>query len=490
MSNGDDRNDNTGSEEAADTVGKDSGDAWEPVEMDAAMRTLISSIDNQRLVFLCGAGLSMGEPSSLPSADALVEKLEQKHRRLHGESLVDEVSNDIEEIAKWALDNAPKFQNFFLPTINSDSFFQPSNPGHETVADFLIARIAEAALSTNVDYLVEHAAKKLGKGRFRGVVIRNHFNRNPDHSPYLKVHGCFNHEEQHTVWCKQQLNESPIRGRVERFQDWMQLNLLGKDLLIIGYWTDWPYLNETLNRSVQDHNPRSVTLVDPSSPKRLKDKAGGMWEWVDQSPDVNFQHVQAYGNEFMKHLRRKFSACFFRELLCDVKNKERIREYYGVDSTEDVQLPPLHDMSMEDIYNLRRDFQGVPMGKPATDREPSGAAYERGGALHQLLMEGATTMEGRLYNLDGDALRLVNSQGREVDRVKDDFAQSGETPRGVTAHVCVGSRGSLPGRQNLVREPTDDDVVRAGEAQEWWTDDDLLEYLRTETNVLNTTEDE
>jgi hypothetical protein len=488
MSNGGDSIDDTGSEEAAETLSEDNGDAWEPVEMDAAMRTLISSIDNQRLVLLCGAGLSMGEPSSLPSADALVEKLEQKYQRLHGESLIDEVGNNIEEIANWALDNAPKFQNFFLHTINSDAFFQSSNPGHETVADFLIARIAEAGLSTNVDYLVEHAAKKLGKGRFRGFVTRDHFNRNPDHSPYLKVHGCFNHEEQHTVWCEQQLNEPPIRGRVERFQNWMQLNLLGKDLLIIGYWTDWPHLNETLNRSVQDHNPRSVTLVDPSSPEKLKDKAGGLWEWVDQSPDVNFQHVQAYGNEFMKRLRRKFSAWFFRDLLHEVRDKGRIREYYGVDSTEDVKLPPLENMSMKDIYNLRRDFQGVPMGKPATDREPSGAFYERVGALHQLLMEGPATMEGRLYNLDGEALRLVNSKGREVDHVKDDFAQSGETPRGVTAHVCVGSRGSLPGCQNVVREPADDDVVRAGQTQEWWTDDDLFDYLRNQTEVLNTTE--
>ncbi|MEX2402407.1 MAG: SIR2 family protein [Rhodothermales bacterium] len=454
------------------------------------MKTLITSINNRCLVFFCGAGLSMDPPSSLPSAYALVQKLEEKYQRLHGESLVGTVGNKIEEIAKWALDNAPEFQNFFLPTINSEDFFKASNPGHETVADFLIARIAEAALSTNVDYLVEHAAKKLGKGRFRGVVRRSHFNRNPDHSPLLKVHGCFDHEEQHTVWCEQQLNEAPIRGRVERFQTWMQEHLPGKDLLVIGYWTDWPHLNETLNRSIQDHYPRSVTLVDPSSPEELKEKAEGLWEWVDQSNDVNFQHVRACGNEFMERLRQEFSAWFFRELLHEVRDEGRVLEYYGVASTEQVKLPPLDHMAMKDIYDLRRDFQGVPTGKPVTDRDPTGAAYERVGALHQLLMEGAATMEGRLYKLGGAALRLVNSQGREVERVKDEFARAGDTPRGVTAHVCVGSRGSLPGRQNLVREPTDDDVVRTGQAQVWWTDDDLVRYLQNETDLLNTTEDE
>lgn len=486
MGNGDLSNEDNGLEQEAtaeEVAGHgDDGDTWVPVQVDVALQTLITSISNQSLVFFCGAGLSMGEPSSLPSANALVEKLEHKYQRLNGKSLVDEFGNDIEEIAKWALNNGSDFQNFFLPTICSTDFFQPSNPGHETVADFLIARIAEAALSTNVDYLVEHAAMKLGKSPFRGVVTQSHFSRQPDYSPFLKVHGCFHHEKQHTVWCKHQLQMQPIKGRIDRFQNWIKLNLPGKDLLIIGYWTDWPHLNDTLNKSIQDHNPRSVTLVDPSTPAELKDKASGLWEWVVQSPDVKFQHVQAYGNEFMERLRRKFSAWFFRELLYDVEDEDRVQEYYGFNSTMSAQLPPLDDMSMEDIYNLRRDFQGVPMGKPATDREPSGAQYERVGALHQLLMERSATMVGRLYNLDGNILRLINSQGRTVQRVRDDFTQAGDTLRGVTAYVCVGSQDSPPGHQNFVRPPaTNDDVVRAGQTQEWWTDNDLYNVLPSQT---------
>lgn len=482
MSTGDESNENVElkeeakGEETADPG--DDGDTWVPVEMDAAVRTQITSISNQRLVFFCGAGLSMGNPSSLPSARALVDQLEQEYWCLHGRSLVGEVGNSIEEIAGWALKNAPEFQNFFLRTINSDDFLQPSNPGHRTVADFLIARIAEAALSTNVDYLVEHAAVNLGKARFRGFVTRSHLNRTPDYSPLLKIHGCFHYEEQHTVWCEQQLEQSPIQERVERFQNWMHLNLPGKDLLIIGYWTDWPHLNKTLNRSIQDHNPRSVTLVDPSTPDKLKDKAGGLWEWVNQTPDINFQHVQASGNDFMNCLCRRFSDWFFRRLLHRVKNQKQIKQYYGVESTDDVKLPPLDEMTVEDIYNLRRDFQGVPQGKPATDRDPSGSGYERVGALHQLLMEQSATMEGPLYNVNGDVLRLINGQGRVVDRVKEDFAGAGDKPRGVTAHVCVGSRASLPGGHNIVRPPTSgDDVVRAGQTQQWWTDDDMINYL-------------
>jgi hypothetical protein len=94
-------------------------------------------------------------------------------------------------------------------------------------------------------------------------------------------------------------------------------------------------------------------------------------------------------------------------------------------------------------------------------------------------------MDGHLYNLNGDALRLVNGNGQKVNRVRDRFEEEGDTPRGVKAHVCVGSRGTLPGRQNFVRESRDDDVVRTGQSQEWWSDDDLFDYLQDQTDIFD-----
>lgn len=454
---------------------------WDCTDIDEAVQSLITSINNQSLVFFCGAGLSMGPPSSLPSAARLVEDLEQEYQALHGRSLVGAVGNNIEQVAEWALDNPPEFQDFFLPIINSDDFFQPSNPGHETVADFLIAEIAEAAVSTNVDYLIENAARKLGRARFKGIVRREHIGSQQDHAPLLKIHGCFDEEQQYTVWCERQLASSPFAERIAAFQDWMRSYLPQKDLLIIGYWTDWPYLNEVLQDSIRDLNPRSVILVDPSEPSDLKAKAQQLATWVTEDQGISFSHVMADGNAFLTTLRREFSKSFFRRMIQQAIQHNGPSNYYGFGTSAPPTIPPVDEMDMPDLYNLRRDFQGVPNTRPVTDREPSGSHYERVGALHQILMEQSAAMNGRIYTLNGDAFRLVNSRNRLVDVVKQEFIDAGDTTRAVKAHVCVGSRNSVPGKPNVVRDPDDDDVVRSGQTQPWWTDDDVVKYLNQQS---------
>ncbi len=42
-----------------------------------------------------------------------------------------------------------------------------------------------------------------------------------------------------TLWTEAQLAEAKISQRVKASSDWMKLKLPGKDLLIIGFWTDW-----------------------------------------------------------------------------------------------------------------------------------------------------------------------------------------------------------------------------------------------------------
>lgn len=64
------------------------------------------------------------------------------------------------------------------------------------------------------------------------------------HSPLLKFHGCQNLDPEETVWTKSQLIEPIIAGRIDKNRVWMAANLREKDLLVVGFWTDWAYLNE------------------------------------------------------------------------------------------------------------------------------------------------------------------------------------------------------------------------------------------------------
>jgi len=464
MSNGDEN----------EAVGEDE-DPLESSDMGTVIPHLLGSINNERLAFFCGAGLSMGCPSCLPSADEMVSNLQEEYRYQRNHPLPDEAGETLEEIAAWAISTGAEFQNFFLNTLRTDDFFRDPNIGHSTVADFLLTGAATAAISTNVDYLIERAAEKLGEADFRGFVRDNHLERDPDHSPLLKLHGCFRREERYTVWCEEQLTQQVIQNRIEAFRNWMRANLPGNDLLIIGYWTDWPYLNETLDESIRDIEPypRSVILVDPSDPAELRSKAEGLWEWVEEG-QINFHHVERGGNEFMLRLRQEFSKRFFRLLLREVQKRDLTEEYYRFESSEEVNEPPIEDMREDQIYTLRRDFTGAPDGRPVTEKEPTESHHEKMGAFHEVLMENSASMDGHLYKIDGEVVRIINGRGYTLSRIREKHEKNNTNSRAVDTCVGVGVSGEVPGPQNFVREEKRDDVVKANRSAEWCTDEEFI----------------
>ena len=470
MSNEDTRNEKADSKEATDAV-DETGDVWASSNLDDVIPTLLRSIRGQNLTVFCGAGLSMGDPSNVPSADSLVERLEEEHRHDTGCSLTCTISDDIEGIADWALQNST-FRNFFLSTIRDPSFFNPPNPGHSAVADFLLTKAIQSALSTNVDYLIEKAVEKLGRYDFEAVVKEYDVNRVRGYSDLLKLHGCFRIDKENTVWCPRQLEMEPICDRIEAFRDWMIGNLRGNDLVLVGYWTDWPYLNETFADCIQDLRPPTVVLVNPDKPENLRDKAEGLWNWAIES-DTDFHHVPVGGNEFLERLRFEFSKRIFRILVARVCGNDLVEAYYG-ESVQDEHLPPFEEMDMDALYNLRRDFAGVAPDEPATDREPDGPGYDKIGAMHQLLLANGASMDGRFYKVGDSVVRLVNGKGEPfghaVTRLMGELQG-----RGYDANVCVSSpRGGMAKLNNVVRDHNEkDEVVRLQNTQEWWTEDRL-----------------
>lgn len=458
------------SEEGGDAVDEIT-DAWVPSNPDDVIPTLLRSIRGQNLTVFCGAGLSMGDPSSVPSADDLVEQLEEEHLRDTGRSITDEISDDIEEIADWALRNTT-FRNFFLDAVRDPSFFNPPNAGHSAVADFLLTKAIQSALSTNVDYLIEKAVERLGRHDFEAVVKEYDVNRAREYSDLLKLHGCFRIDKENTVWCSRQLTMEPICDRIGAFKDWMRGNLRGNDLLLIGYWTDWPYLNETFADCIRDLRPPSVVLVNPDEPENLREKAEGLWDWVIES-DTDFHHVPLGGNDFLERLRFEFSKRIFRILAARVCGNDLVEAYYG-ESVQDEHLPPFEDMDMEALYNLRRDFAGVAPDEPATDREPVGPGYNRIGAMHQFLLAKGASMDGRFYKVGGSVLRLINGQGEPFGHAVARLLGKPQG-RGYDANVCVSSpKGGMAKLKNVVRDyDEEDEVVRLQNTQEWWTEDRL-----------------
>ncbi len=59
-----------------------------------------------------------------------------------------------------------------------------------------------------------------------------------------------------------------------------------RDVLIVGYWTDWDYLNRVLLSCLGNALPRAVVIVDPSSSEALEVKAPDLWAWAARPKSI------------------------------------------------------------------------------------------------------------------------------------------------------------------------------------------------------------
>jgi len=191
-------------------------------------------------------------------------------------------------------------------------FRRDPNTGHQAVADFLTSSAVQYAVTTNYDDLVEVAAFNLGESSLEPSVDSATANIGRDHNPYLKIHGCVR-DPDHTLWCHSQLNAPPpvsaanqkLRDRIASASGWLQANLPEKDLIFIGFWSDWTYLNDTFANYFNSVHGSMVVLVDPQDDAALMAKGPALWAWA--SANANFHHVPETGNEFLDELRSGFS---------------------------------------------------------------------------------------------------------------------------------------------------------------------------------------
>lgn len=164
-------------------------------------------MDAGRLVVVCGAGLSMAPPSSLPSARRLAEMCFD-HYRLTADPNCDlALRGDLEAFAEHFVGLntlKPVFIDRLVPWI---AFTRPYNAGHSAIADFLITRAFVAGLSTNYDTLIERRAWDYGFD-FRGALDGDEANvDSARQGPLLKFHGCSHRDRLSTVWAPSQRSQ-------------------------------------------------------------------------------------------------------------------------------------------------------------------------------------------------------------------------------------------------------------------------------------------
>ena len=351
------------------------------MDEDIASR-LLASIHANRLVILCGAGLSMAPPSNLPSATRLAQNCAAKYSEITGQLLDNDLKTDLERLAEH-FRQTNEFQRVFIQQlIPWREFRRKPNGGHEAIADFVTSGVVEYGITTNLDTLIEIAANKLGETDFCSSVNPSDLNRaDLRHRQFIKLHGCCLIDRPNTIWCKAQLDEAPISQRIARFKEWITANLRERDLLIIGFWSDWGYLNSILEECVSDIEPRTVILVDPSDELNLQSKAPIMWSWATND-DVNFFHVQESGSDFLDDLRRRFCLRWLINLI--TRSTVMYEQIIGHPYQGQVQLNA--NPSTKELYSLRCDYSGVPSTEiPFYARNDNNNKVI--GVLHLLLLE-------------------------------------------------------------------------------------------------------
>ncbi|HZW05867.1 MAG TPA: SIR2 family protein [Phycisphaerales bacterium] len=437
----------------------------------ATAEKLLMSIAANQLMVLCGAGLSMAAPSKLPSAAGVARSCWAKYSEILGEDLDAALRDDIEGIARhfFALGH---FESLFLSKLVPwEDLKSAPNSGHDAIADFLACKVVSGVVSANFDTLCEDASNRLGERDFRAIVDTVDLAATPAHGPLLKVHGCAQRSRQTTIWCKEQLAGTSVKDRMDRFANWLKNHILGKDLLVVGFWSDWGYFGDLLAQNLTGIGPKTVYAVNPDSAAQLELKAPKLWEWA-HGPGVEFVHIRQSGDTALDELRKLWSSRFVKRML-----NESAAEYTTFFDAPAAPSPDLRTrLTSQQLYALRRDLTGVPATAPVRDRDPA-ACDLVAAAIHRRLIDKGAEIDAHQYRYGGQTLRVVSGQGRSLSRMQKEFSAEPPILSAVDRLVCAGAVAHpVPG--HIVRGSTAGSIVRPGTSAAWSTHEDLVLSLQ------------
>ena len=431
---------------------------------------LLLSVENGRLAALCGAGLSMSPPTRIPSATNLARVCSDGYASITTTQLSDAIRLDLERLADHCLE-MNRFTDF-LRLVPWNAFSHAPNPGHLAIADFLCCGALALTATTNYDTHIEDAAFQLGERSFRSALDGTEAADQPNsHRPLLKLHGCHRRDLTNTLWARSQLQQNHvIRNRVHTSQDWLTGQLAGKDLLILGFWTDWRYLNEVLSDALTRSEPRTVVLVDPADADSLQDKAPTLWVWAT-SGQIDFTHVRLDAAQFLDHLRASFSRAFLARVLAG--GAPLLTALFPTLPATEVPLPA--DLTSADLYSLRKDVCGCSAAVPARTHRPEDSMYMVGAFLIAIFAAGGR-IDGPLLRLGDNGMRVVNCPNRLLSTVKAEFSRELGSLRDCNVAICVGAVDDCaPG--DLVRGGQPPTVLREGWTGQWLTTESAREFL-------------
>jgi len=448
--------------------------------MDAALQErLLNSIENDRLVLFCGAGLSMSTPSQVPSATELTKICRETYAKDYGTTIPEAAAQDLEIMAEYFSARALLVPTFINRLIPRGPFLRGPNEGHYAIADFLATGIIDFVASTNVDALTEVAAEDLGESQAFVALDAAEANIPRLHRQHVKLHGCLRRKDNETVWCKSQLLKEPLQSRLADLDTWLRAHLVGRDVIFLGFWSDWSYLNKIFEKSIDAIDGGLVLIVNPSDDATLAEKAPTLWAWSGNGRSERFV-VHQSAAEFLDDLRRLIWANFLTRML------EQGAEAYACltgASTGRPTVPP--DLSAEDVYRLKEDACGAPAKTVSRVKRPT-PSLNMAGAVHVGLTINGAMHEGSGYRLDGKRIRILNAQGQLLTSFRSRFHGEPTPFNPADLLICVGAKDDGGVAIDIARgNKNRSTVVRPATVGEWMTEDQAAQFWRPAANVAS-----
>jgi hypothetical protein len=312
---------------------------------------------------------------------------------------------------------------------------------------------------------------QLGVDNFRADLDSHGASTDHGHSTFLKLHGCVR-DPDHTLWCRSQIDGPPpvstvnqeLRDRLTSAQHWLKARLQEKDVVFVGFWSDWRYLIQVLSESLASVHVPLVVLVDPETDQVLSQKAQELWTWANSAAD--FKHVREPGEQFLNQLRIGFSENLLSRVLLRAEAGFQTQKHGAT-------TPPasFDGVSIDDLYAWRRDTHGVSSERVPRYFQPEDSMNAVGRA-HLLLRHAEARLDGSRYVTNaGKRIRVINGKTKLISQLKKEFSEEPPTAGRPEDDIvlCAGASpdGGVP--SDLIRAATPPGVIRAGTSGEWLT---------------------
>lgn len=431
-----------------------------------AVQEALHALVADRLSILAGAGLSMAPPSSLPSAAIIAASAKAAYEAKFGAA---PFGDDISQQADYFFERGELTSLYLRTLVDKDAFAGHPNEGHYAVGDLILVGALKTACTTNIDTMIETAGQLLF-GHIETGIDANAMALVPAAvTPLLKIHGCRQFDLATTVWSVLQLAAPPVSDRIAGSATWLTHRLANRDLLVVGYWTDWDYLNQALANVLGAVAPARVIIVNPADAATLAAKAPHLMALGGRAT-VQFIHVRCLANEFLEPLRLAFSKSYFRQILAS--GTQEFADLKGAPPAPAWLEPP--DLSNEAYWRVRRDLEGCRPGKPAKESQPS-AGPILGLTLLQLRAAGAVP-DGATWLLGGQRIRVIRADGRALHRIQAEFAREVAPIVATDAVIAVGAEDlGLPPSVPRAGGPA---TITRGASSKWLTRADSLTEFR------------